>query len=46
MKKKYHTMPRALFSHGNSSLNITSGEAFYNEKGKQIINALNGVEQR
>ena len=43
MKKKYHTMPRALFSHGNSSLNITSGKAFYNEKGKQIINALNGV---
>ena len=43
MHKKYHTLPRALFAHGNSGLNLSSGEAFYNEKGKQIMNALNGI---
>lgn len=43
MHKKYHSLPNALFAHGNSSLNISSGEAFFDEKGKQIINALNGV---
>ena len=43
MQKKYHSMPRALFANGNSSLNLSSGEAFFNEKGKQIINALNGI---
>jgi hypothetical protein len=43
MHKKYHTLPRALFAHANSSLNLSSGEAFFNEKGKQIMNALKGV---
>ena len=32
MHKKYSSLPRALFAHANSSLNITSGEAFYNRK--------------
>jgi len=43
MHKKYSSLPRALFAHANSSLNISSGEAFFSDKGKQIINALNGV---
>ena len=43
MHKKYHSLPRALFAHANSSLNLSSGEAFFSEKGKQIINALNGI---
>tara|TARA_B110000902_G_scaffold95467_1_gene113009 strand:+ start:10 stop:3378 length:3369 start_codon:yes stop_codon:yes gene_type:complete len=43
MHKKYNTLPRALFAHANSSLNLSSGEAFFNEKGKHIMNALNGV---
>ena len=43
MHKKYHSLPKALFAHGNSGLNLSSGEGFFNEKGKQIMNALNGV---
>ena len=41
-RRKYKKMPRCLFIHGDSSRNIKEGEAFYNEKGKQIIKALNG----
>ena len=35
-------MPGALFIQGNSSLNIKNGDCCYSEKGKQIIQALNG----
>ena len=41
-KKKYHSLPGALFIHGNSSKNIKNGDAAFSEKGKQIIKALNG----
>ena len=46
LKKKYRTMPGALFIQGNSSLNIKNGDACFNEKSKQIINALNGIGPR
>jgi hypothetical protein len=42
MKKKYRTMPGALFIQGDSSLNIKNGEACTSEKGKQIMKALIG----
>ena len=42
MKKKYKTMPGALFIQGDSSLNIKNGDACSSEKGKQIIKALVG----
>tara|TARA_B100001123_G_scaffold449689_1_gene616101 strand:+ start:655 stop:3987 length:3333 start_codon:yes stop_codon:yes gene_type:complete len=41
-RRKYNSMPKCLFVHGNSSLNIREGEACYDEKGKQIIKAING----
>ena len=41
-RKKYHSLPGALFIHGNSSKNIKNGDAAFSEKGKQIIKALNG----
>ena len=41
-KKKYKILPGALFIQGNSSLNIKNGDCCYSEKGKQIIQALNG----
>lgn len=41
-RKKYHSLPGALFIHGNSSKNIKNGDAAFSEKGKQIIRALNG----
>jgi len=41
-KKKYKTLPAALFIQGNSALNIKSGQCCFSEKGKQIIQALNG----
>ena len=40
--KKYDSIPNALFINGNSSLNIKSGEAFNNDKNKQIIKAIFG----
>jgi len=40
--KKYSTVPKALFINGNSSINIKNGEAFNNDKNKQIIKALFG----
>jgi len=42
MKKKYKTIPGALFIQGNSSLNIKNGDACFSEKGKQIVKALDG----
>jgi hypothetical protein len=42
MKKKYKTMPGALFIQGDSGLNIRNGDACSSEKGKQIIKALIG----
>ena len=41
-KKKYRSMPDALFVVANSSLNINSGEAIMNDKGKKILKALLG----
>jgi len=35
-------IPKALFLHGNSILNIKDGSAFYDDKSKQIIKALFG----
>ena len=39
-RKKFRSMPYALFVNGNSSMNIKSGDAMFTEKGKQIIHAL------
>ena len=36
-------MPGGLFIQGDSSLNIKNGDACFTEKGKQIVNALNGI---
>ena len=41
-KKRYRSMPDALFVNANSSLNINSGEAIIDEKGKNILKALLG----
>jgi hypothetical protein len=38
----YSVIPKALFLHGNSTLNIKNGSALYDEKSKQIIKALFG----
>jgi len=42
-KKTTRSMPRALFLHGNSSLNIRNGSACYSEKGKKIVDAIVGI---
>ena len=39
-RKKFRSMPYALFLNGDSSLNIKSGDAVFTEKGKQIVRAL------
>jgi hypothetical protein len=39
-RKKFHSMPYALFVNGNSNVNIKSGQAIFSEKGKQIVHAL------
>ena len=39
-RKKFHSMPYALFANGNSGVNIKSGQALFSEKGKQIVHAL------
>jgi len=39
-RKKFYTMPYALFVNGNSGVNIKSGDAMFTEKGKEIIRAL------
>ena len=41
-RQKNRIMPKCLFLHGDSSLNIKNGSACYSEKGKQIIKALDG----
>lgn len=47
-RKITENMPRALFVHGNSSLNIRNGEAFSTEKDKMIARAVfgNGAKDR
>jgi GR25 family glycosyltransferase involved in LPS biosynthesis/predicted NAD-dependent protein-ADP-ribosyltransferase YbiA (DUF1768 family) len=45
-KKQYKQVPHALFVHGNSSLNIRSGEAMYSEKGAEITRAVFGNGER
>lgn len=39
-RKKFYSMPYALFVNGNSSVNIKSGDAVFTEKGKEIVRAL------
>mgnify|MGYP006137953963 CR=1 FL=1 len=41
-KTKHKVIPDALFVHGDSGLNIRSGESFNTEKDKQIANAVFG----
>lgn len=41
-RKQYKQVPHALFVHGNSALNIRSGEAMYSEKGAEISRAVFG----
>lgn len=41
-KKRYNTMPSALFVIGNSSVNIRDTTAIITDKGKQITNAIFG----
>lgn len=41
-RKKFYSMPYALFINANSGLNIRSGEACYTEKGKEIVKAVFG----
>jgi hypothetical protein len=40
--QKLNVIPKALFLHGNSVLNIKEGSAFYDDKSKQIMKALFG----
>lgn len=40
--RKFSVVPNALFVHGDSTLNIRNGNAFYSEKGKQIAKAVFG----
>jgi hypothetical protein len=40
--QKFSVIPKALFLHANSSKNIKTGTAFYDEKSKQIMKALYG----
>jgi hypothetical protein len=40
--KSYKNIPRALFLHGDSGKNIRNGDAYYNEKDRQISNAVFG----
>ena len=41
-RKQFKTIPHALFVHGNSSENIRSGQAMFNEKGSEITRAVFG----
>lgn len=41
-RKKFKTMPHALFVHGNSSFNIKDGDSFESEKAKTITKAIFG----
>ena len=42
MRKKFRSVPKALFTIGNSSRNIRSGEASLTEKSRQITQAIFG----
>ena len=42
-KKKMSTIPSAIFLNGNSGANIKSGDAFSNDKNKNIMNAIFGI---
>jgi hypothetical protein len=39
-RKKFYSMPYALFVNGNSGVNIKSGDAMFTEKGKETVRAL------
>ena len=41
-RKKWRSMPYALFVHGNSGLNVRSGGACFTDKGKEITRAIFG----
>jgi hypothetical protein len=41
-KKSTKAVPSALFVHGNSGLNIRSGEACFTDKGREIVRAVLG----
>lgn len=45
-RKKFKIVPDCLFVHGNSSLNIKSGESMLSEKSKQITNAVFGIGEK
>ena len=45
-QKKFHSIPKAIFLHGNTGLNIESGEAFYNDISKKAMNALVGKGEK
>ena len=45
-RKRFYSMPYALFVNANCGLNITSGEASFTEKGKEIIKAIFGKGSR
>jgi hypothetical protein len=40
--QRFNVIPKALFLHANSSKNIKNGSAFYDDKSKQIMQALYG----
>tara|TARA_B110000091_G_scaffold214503_1_gene268478 strand:- start:41 stop:3670 length:3630 start_codon:yes stop_codon:yes gene_type:complete len=40
--KSYKNIPRALFLHGDSGKNVRNGDAYYNEKDRQISKAVFG----
>lgn len=42
-RKKFRSVPKALFVIGDSSMNIRSGEGVTTEKGRQITNAVFGT---
>lgn len=41
-RKKFRVMPKALFTVGNSGVNIRSGDGIVSEKGKQVTRAVFG----
>ena len=40
--KQFKNIPRSIFLQANTSVNIRNGDALFSEKGKQIINAVEG----
>jgi len=45
-KMRYRSLPKVLYLHGDSSLNLRNGEAFRDAKSKQIANAVFGQGTR